>query len=424
MTTFCIHGGVPLEGKVRIQGSKNAALPILAATLLTGDVCRITNCPQIADVQHMVTILTDLGCKVHRITDGYLVDSSKADLCQLQGEATTRMRSSLCLMGAMLGRFGEVIMEHPGGCVIGARPIDLHVKAMEELGVIFSEVDGKLVGTTLKLRGTKISLRFPSVGATENILLAAAMAEGDTTIIGAAKEPEVVALCCFLVGCGVKIDGVGTSIICVHGGCAIHGADFVIPADRIVAGTYLFACVGCGGSVFLEDAPFEQMEAVIHVAEQMGACCQSCIKGLYGEEKGLYVQGPERIKCVSRLRTAIYPGFPTDLQSMALTVLTKADGKSCVEERIFENRFRIIDALKKMGADIELYTSEMALVKGVDMLHGASVEACELRGGAALILAGLMAQGKSEITGCEYIERGYANITEDLRNLGARIVSV
>lgn len=432
MTTFHIHGGIPLQGEVRIQGSKNAALPILAATLLTGDTSDIRNCPQIADVQHMVSLLQSLGCRVRRSGDGYLVDSARAGARNMSGDAITGMRSSLCLLGAMLGRFGEVAMEHPGGCVIGKRPIDLHLKALEKMGVSFSEEDGKLIGKVGRLQGADIRLSISSVGATENILLAAVQAEGYTTITGAAKEPEVEALCRYLTACGAQIEGVGTSILGIRGGEPLHGTEFTVPADRIVAGTYLFACVGCGGSVLLENAPCGQLEAVIQTAERMGARCQidrreggGDICGAdYGHESGLYVQAPERPRALSRLRTAVYPGFPTDLQSMALAVLTRADGKSCIEETIFENRFRVVDALKSMGADLEHYTPNIVLVRGVPSLRGAEVEARELRGGAALVLAGLMAEGESEVTGCAYIERGYENIGKDLRDLGARIVSV
>lgn len=419
MTTFHIHGGIPLQGKVRIQGSKNAALPILAATLLAGETSDIRNCPQIADVQHMVSLLQSLGCRVRRSGDGYLVDSAGAGACNMSGDAITGMRSSLCLLGAMLGRFGEVAMEHPGGCVIGKRPIDLHLKALEKMGVAFSEEDGRLLGKVNRLQGADIRLTISSVGATENILLAAVQAEGETTITGAAKEPEVEALCRYLAACGAHIEGIGSSILTIRGGEPLHGAEFTVPADRIVAGTYLFACVGCGGSALLENAPCGQLEAVIQTAERMGARCQ-----IDGKEGGLYVQAPERPMAVSRLRTAVYPGFPTDLQSMALAVLSRADGKSCVEETIFENRFRVVDALRSMGADIERYTQNIVLVRGVPSLRGAGVEARELRGGAALVIAGLMAEGESEITGCAYIERGYENIGKDLRDLGARIVSV
>ncbi len=430
MAALQIYGGIPLQGKVKIQGSKNAALPVMAATLLVGGECLVENCPRIIDVQHMASILTSLGCRVRRRGNGYRIDSSSAQCCGMTGESITGMRSSLCLLGAMLGRFGEVVMEHPGGCVIGSRPIDLHLKALREMGVCFSETDGTLKGQVKRLRGARIRLDFPSVGATENILLAAVRAEGVTEIRGAAREPEVVTLCEFLVSCGAQIEGVGTSVLRIRGVKVLSGSHFCIPADRIVAGTYLFACVGCGGSVFLEDAPWNQMEAVIRIAECMGAKCQvSGTGGRIGDlfpipEKGLYIQGPDRPLAVERLRTAVYPGFPTDLQSMALAVLTRAHGRSIVEETIFENRFRVIEPLRAMGAEILLCTPETAAIHGVETLHGARVEAKELRGGAALVLAGLMAEGKSEITGCRYIGRGYENICKDLKDLGARVSSV
>lgn len=429
MTTLHIHGGIPLQGKVRIQGSKNASLPILAATLLAGDCSCIHNCPRIADVQHMISLLRNLGCRVSRSGDGYLVDSRPASACRMSGEAITGMRSSLCLLGAMLGRFKEVTMEHPGGCVIGKRPIDLHLKALEKMGVVFSEEDGRLVGNVDRLRGAELRLSIPSVGATENILLAAVQAEGDTVITGAAREPEVEALCHYLTACGAEIEGAGTTVLRIRGGKKLHGAEFHVTSDRIVAGTYLLACVGCGGSVLLENAPCEQLKAAVYAAECMGAKCQmDCGEGSYGteygRESGLYVQGPERPRALPNLRTAVYPGFPTDLQSMALAVLTRADGTSCVEETIFENRFRVVEPLRNMGADIELHGGRTALVRGVPALRGVRAEAQELRGGAALVLAGLMAEGESEITGCAYIERGYENISKDLRDLGARIISV
>lgn len=431
MTALHIQGGIPLQGKVFIQGSKNAALPVLAATLLTGDNSCIRNCPQIADVRHMIHLLQSLGCRVQRVNEGFDIDTGSAGACNMSGEAITGMRSSLCLLGAMLGRFGEVLMEHPGGCVIGARPIDLHLKALQRMGVEFIEEEGLLVGRVAKLHGADIRLEFPSVGATENILLAAVKAEGDTVITGAAKEPEIETLCRYLCACGAVIEGVGSSVLRIHGDAILHGAEFDIPADRIVAGTYLLACVGCGGSVLLENAPCDQMEAVINVAEAMGARCQQdCERtGMegrtgYGWERGIYVQGPKRPSAITKLRTAVYPGFPTDLQSIALAVLTRANGRSVVEENIFENRFRVVEPLRKMGAQIETSGQNKVFIQGIPCLEGAEMEAKELRGGAALVTAALMAEGESKITGCAYIERGYENIGKDLRDLGARIVSV
>jgi UDP-N-acetylglucosamine 1-carboxyvinyltransferase len=378
----------------------------------------------------MISLLQSLGCRVNWSGEGIIVDSSRANACGMSGESITGMRSSLCLLGAMLGRFGEVVMEHPGGCVIGERPIDLHLHALEKMGVAFSEEDGRLKGCAGRLTGADIHFAIPSVGATENVLLAAVLADGDTVITGAAREPEVVALCRYLAACGAQIEGTGGSTLRIKGGQLLHGAEFVVPPDRIVAGTYLFACVGTAGRVLLENVPCTQLQAVLRVAESMGAKCQQGGEpghedGAGGEREGwMYVQGPERPKAVGGLRTAVYPGFPTDLQSMALAVLTCGDGESRIEENIFENRFRVVEPLGKMGADIELLSRNAVLVRGVEKLSGARLEAQELRGGAALVLAGLMAEGESEIGGCAYIERGYENIGKDLRDLGARIVSV
>lgn len=422
-----IQGGMPLQGKVRIQGSKNAALPILAATLLTNEVSYIQNCPRIADVHRFVYLLRELGCMVHWQENGIRVQPGgvehspceRAEARRMRGEAITGMRSSLCLLGALLGRCGYVTMEHPGGCVIGERPIDLHIRALEQMGVEFAEEDGLLSARVKdeEMYGAQITLDFPSVGATENILLAAVKAAGDTVITGAAREPEVTALCEFLTACGAAIEGIGSSEIVIHGGRELHGTKYTVPADRIVAGTYLFACIGCGGNVLLTQAPWEQLEAVTVVAEKMGAQC-------IVSEEGLFLQAPKRPKAIGHLQTGPYPEFPTDLQSAAMAVLSTAEGVSSIEENIFENRFRIAEPLNRMGAQIVLKDGQHAVITGVERLQGKRMEACELRGGAALVIAGLAAEGESFVTGQHYIERGYENICRDFRELGARIISV
>jgi len=417
MDSIHVQGGVPLQGKVRIQGSKNAALPILAATLLTKDTSYIRNCPRIADVYRMVSLLRSIGGKVQWEEDGIRVSAWNVCKGEMPVDAIKGMRSSLCLLGALLGRCGEVRMEYPGGCMIGDRPIDLHIRALEQMGVEFYEEQGLLCARAPELHGAEIELPLASVGATENILLAAVMAEGDTTIIGAAKEPEVTTLCKYLQKCGADIEGMGTAILKIHGGKALYGIDFRIPEDRIVAGTYLFGAIVTGGCVLLEKAPFEQMDAVLSVAEKMGAQCDVT-------KEGIYVQAEERPIAVPAIRTASYPGFPTDLQSMALVAMTVADGECVIEENIFENRFRIVEPLREMGADIRMLGPKKVLVRGVEGLGGARMEAKELRGGAALILASLAAEGTSIVTGCSYVYRGYENICKDLRELGARVASV
>lgn len=418
MDSIHIHGGICLQGKVGIQGSKNAALPILAATILTGESNIIRNCPRIADVYQMLNLLKSIGCCVTWEEDAVRVDASRVSLQRMPAEAITGMRSSLCLLGALLGRIGEAVMEHPGGCVIGARPIDMHLAALKQMGVHFEEEEGRIRGTTPKgLHGADIRLEKRSVGATENILLAAVMAEGETCIRNAAQEPEVEALCRYLVQCGAGIEGIGTDTLYIAGDGGLSGTSYHVPADRIVAGTYLMGCLAAGGSVLLEKAPVHHMTSVIRFAEELGAECQV-------QEDSLYIQAPAELHQPGILQTAVYPGFPTDLQSIALAVLTRAEGICMVEERIFENRFRVAEPLLAMGAKITMVDCSKVLVEGGNILHGAEVEARELRGGAALVVAGLMAQGETVIRGCRYIDRGYENICKDFRELGARIYSV
>ncbi len=416
MDSIRIQGGMALQGKVRVQGSKNASLPILAATLLVGESSFIRNCPRIADVYSMVSLLKSLGCSVHWQETGVFVDSSQVRRAEMPREAVKGMRSSLCLLGALIGRCSEVAMEHPGGCVIGERPIDLHLSALGQMGVEFVEEEGLLKAFSDRLHGAVVKLPFPSVGATENVILAGVMADGDTVLEGAAMEPEISALCIFLEHCGGWIEGIGSSRLVIHGGRRLYGTDFTVPADRIVAGTYLFGCIGAGGSVFLEHAPEEEMQAVLEAAVQMGGrVCTS--------REGIYVQAPGRPASIE-LVTAPYPGFPTDLQSVVLAVETRGKGCSHIEERIFENRFRIVEELKKMGASIEMIGSKSVFIHGKETLRGACVEAKELRGGAALVVAGLMAEGETVVGGCPYIYRGYENISRDFRELGARVTSV
>ena len=416
MDSILIQGGVALQGKVRIQGSKNASLPILAATLLVRESSFIRNCPRIRDVYSMISLLRSLGCSVNWQENGVYVDSSAVTKGEIGSEAVTGMRSSLCLLGALIGRCGQVVMEYPGGCVIGERPIDMHLSALRQMGVEFCEKEGRLQAAAKKLRGAHIVLPFPSVGATENVLLTAVKAEGDTVLEGAALEPEITALCRYLQCCGASIEGVGTDCLTIRGGSALYGADFEVPADRIVAGTYLFSCIGTGGNILLENAPWEEMRAVLETAEQMGGrLCTS--------REGLYVQAAARPLAVPCIRTQPYPGFPTDLQSVALAVAAVGDGESMIRETIFENRFRIAEDLRRMGADLKEQGADTMLVSGVEALKGAEVEARELRGGAALVTAGLMARGETKVTGCRYIFRGYENICRDFRELGARVTS-
>ena len=413
-----IRGGVRLQGKVKVQGSKNAALPILAATILAeGESC-LKDCPKISDVDRMLRLLQSLGGHVRWEGEGVCVSTGSITTRDMPSDAITGMRSSLCLLGALLARCGSIVMEYPGGCVIGKRPIDLHLQALERMGVRFWQEGDKICGQAPEgLSGAVISLPFPSVGATENILLAAVTARGCTRIEGAAREPEVEALCRYLNACGARIEGVGASCLEIRGVRRLHGAAYRIPADRIVAGTYLYAALGTRGCVLLEQAPCRQMHAVIHMAERMGAVC-------HVTEEGLYVQSVGELVSPGLIRTGVYPGFPTDMQSVALAVCAVAAGETRIEERIFENRFRVAEPLRQMGADIRQDGPCSLWTGGGRCLRGERVKAAELRGGAALVVAGLMAEGETTVTGCEYIERGNETICKDLRELGARIYSV
>lgn len=410
-----MHGGISLQGKVRIQGSKNASLPILAAAVLTEERNKLVDCPKISDVYQMIQLIESMGGRCSWEEDGICLDTADMTPAQMPTEQVRGMRSSICLLGALLARFGHVAMEYPGGCVIGERPIDIHLSALGSLGVEFTQNASGIYGNVSgSLHGAQIDLPIASVGATENILLAAVTAEGITEVNGAAREPEITALCNYLQSCGAKIAGIGTSHLVIEGVEKLHGCTFRIPTDRIAAGTYLLAALATAGDVFLERAPWEQMEAVIRVAKAMGAECQCC-------EEGLYVQGPGELQQIGYLRTDIYPGFPTDLQSLILPLCVCTQGETVIEETIFENRFRILEPLRRMGAQLEQLDAHCVRVYGGGRLQGCPVEATELRGGAALVVAGLMADGKTTVTGCRFIERGYENICRDLRDLGARI---
>lgn len=417
MDSIHVQGGVALRGKVRIQGSKNAALPIMAATLLTRETSYIINCPKITDVYSMVSLLRSLGAMVSWEKNGIRVNTEEVSVRDMPTEAVRGMRSSLYLLGALLGRCGQVTMEYPGGCMIGDRPIDLHISSLGKMGVCFREEQGMLYARAEELHGAEITLPIASVGATENIILAGVAAEGDTRVYGAAREPEVVALCQYLEQCGARIEGVGTSELIIKGGRTLYGAGYSVPEDRIVAGTYLFGTIATRGCVFLEKAPAEQMQEVLKVAQAMGVQCD--VTG-----QGIYVQAENRPRAVALIETAPYPGFPTDLQSMALVANTIGEGKCRIEENLFENRFHIVEYLNKMGARIRFINSGCVETEGVERLSGALLKSQDLRGGAALVLAALAAEGESVITGCSYIYRGYENICKDLRELGARVVSV
>lgn len=412
MSAIHIIGGKKLEGSICLQGSKNAALPILAAALLTEGVCVLEHCPHIADVNEMLEILRDLGAKVWTDGEKLCIMAPEILNAHIDAKHIISMRSSIILLGVLLAENGFVSMEYPGGCVIGERPIDMHILGLQKMGCIF-ENDAKVLHAHVKrLQGAKIFLKFPSVGATENIILAAVKAKGATVICGAAKEPEIVHLCNFLNGCGAKIKGAGTNCIHIEGVSNLCGCRFTIPSDRIVAGTYLMSALATKGRISIENAPVAELEAVLCVLRKMGAGIEENDTVLTGILEGT-------LRAVD-VETKVYPGFPTDLQSPMLVLLTQAGGCGSVQENIYENRFRIVSELEKMNAKIKLDGNKV-LTYGVSNLTAAKVRAKELRGNAALIMAGLVAEGETVVEDCQYVKRGYEDICRDLKNLGAMI---
>lgn len=413
MDAIRIYGGNCLEGQTTVQGSKNASLPILAATLLINGVCEIENCPDISDVYHMQRLLTSLGCRIERKGTCVCVNTCGLSMCDMPSDSVGVMRSSIMLLGALLARTGRICMEYPGGCVIGARPIDLHLKSLRKMGVTIEEKETEFCAEASRLKGAVIRLPFVSVGVTENLILAAVLAEGVTVIEPAAREPEIQALCGFLQKAGAQIEGSGTGRLVIHGVKVLKPVKYRVPADRIVAGTYLCACMCTGGCVFLKDAPVCHMESVLAHAAWMGAAI-TC------EPDGILVNGRDHQSTCHRLTTGCYPMFPTDMQSPAMAVMAAAGQRGCIEETVFENRFRIVTELNKMGANI-MVRGNTAYVNGGGRLCGAIVQAQELRGGAALVIAALAAEGTSIVTNRHYIDRGYEDIVLNLRKLGADV---
>lgn len=399
-----------------MQGSKNAILPMLAACILCKDFVRISHCPKISDVYSMIHLLESLGCSVEWEDNAVIVDARVIKSTMLLEQHARVMRSSIILVGAMLGREGKVEISYPGGCSIGARPINLHLNAFRKMNVEIKESEENIFCQSVSLTGEEIELDFPSVGATENIILAAVLAKGVTTIHNAAKEPEIIELCKFLRAMGASIIGDGTEIILIKGVSSLHGVDYQVMCDRIVLGTYIAAVAGAGGEADIVVNCVSQLDEVRKVYEQMGVTIRET-------QKGLYVQSSGNLKKVDLIRTRPYPGFPTDMQSQTMAALTKAKGTSIIIENLFEGRYKTVDELLKMGAAIKV-EGRAAIIQGVDALTGASVEATDLRGGAALLIAGCMAQGVTTISNIQYIERGYENIVECYRKLHVNIIVV
>lgn len=412
MSQYVIEGGRRLEGELQIDGSKNAVLPIIAATLLNEEVTYLENCPKIEDVKIMIEILKELGCEVEWQQKTLMIDTRTLQNYDINEALVKKMRSSIILLGALIGRCGEARVSQPGGCQLGARPIDLHLDGLKKMGVEVTEVLGMISCKASHLRGAMIDLKFPSVGATENIMLAAVRSEGRTIISNAAMEPEIVDLQNFLVACGAKITGAGTEKIVIDGIKKLNHVCYRVIPDRIIAGTYLVAAAITRGNIILNHIDSSHIKAILKQLDMMG--CK-----IIDEGHRVILIAPPKLKSLNII-TEPYPGFPTDMQSQMMALLCTCDQNSYIEENLFEARFKIVDELIKMGAQIEVQNS-IAYIKGNRRLKGCRVVAKDLRGGAALVLAGLAAEGCTMVGHTEHIKRGYENIVADLAALGARI---
>lgn len=412
MSNYVIEGGKKLEGEVYISGSKNASLPIMAASILNGKTSTLYNVPNIYDTRVTMEILEKLGAKVNKKNGKVIIDSKGIKTQEIPDELMRKMRSSVVLAGAIIGRFKKAIFSYPGGCDIGSRPIDLHLKGFRKLGIKIEENSGFIYCAADKIIGSDIHLDFPSVGATENIILASVFAEGETIITNAAMEPEIIDLQEFLNKMGAKVEGAGTNIIKITGVKSLKEVSYNIMPDRIEAGTFLCMSAITEGETILKNVKSGHISPVIHKLEEAGT------KILVDGNK-IIVQAPKRLKAVE-IKTLPYPGFPTDMQSIFASILTIAKGSSMIVENIFENRFRYVNELKRMGAKISI-EGKVCVVKGVRKLVGAEVNSTDLRGGAAMCTAALAAKGISKINNIEHILRGYENLEGKLTKLGANI---
>lgn len=415
MDIIRITGSKKLEGEVQLQGSKNSALPILAACVSVNGISVIHNCPSLTDVDAAVKILEYLGCRVTRRESALVIDSGDVKRSDIPQHLMHEMRSSIVFLAPLLSRFGSACVSTPGGCEIGLRPIDLHLNAMRKMGAVIEEESGILSCSCPNgLSGAKIVLSFPSVGATENIMIAAATAKGTTVLVNAAREPEIRDLAVYLNGCGAKIKGAGEGTIVIEGVESLHGTEHSVIPDRIVASTFMAAAAATGGKVLIKGVVPSHITPVISAFEEAGCRVDS------GASR-LYICAPKRLGRVQTIRTMPYPGFPTDSQAIVMAMLCTAEGTSMLIENIFENRFRHVQELRKLGAKIDV-EGRVAVVEGVESLKAAHVYAPDLRGGAALIVAGLAAQGVTEIENVRLIDRGWQDIEKSLSALGADIV--
>jgi len=413
LSDYIIEGRRKLTGTADVSGSKNASLPILAACILNGKENTLYNIPNIRDTKITIEILKLLGCKIAKFTDKVIIDSEDMEYFEIPESLMREMRSSVVLAGAIIGRFKKAVFSYPGGCEIGARPIDLHLNGFKKLGINIEEESGFIRCSCDKIIGAEINLDFPSVGATENIILASVFCVGETVIKNAAREPEIIDLQNMLNSMGAKIAGAGTNVIKITGVRNLQKTEYLVMSDRIEAGTLLCATAITGGKIELKKVIPEHIAPILHKLEECGS-------KIVVKKDVVLLEAPKRLKSID-IKTMPYPGFPTDMQSVFASCLTIAKGTSVVIENIFENRYKYTNELIRMGAKITI-EGKMAVIKGVKSLSGASVNSTDLRGGAGLIIAGLMAEGITKVQDCNYISRGYENIEKKLNNLGAKII--
>ncbi len=414
MDKIVIDGGQPLKGEVAVSGAKNAALPILAATLLAPGVHRLTNVPPLADIRTMRRLLCIMGVKFED-GDPLVVDSTKLTGWMAPYELVKTMRAAVLVLGPLVARARQASVSLPGGCAIGARPINLHLKGLEALGAKITLNQGYVEAKAKRLRGTDIHLDIPTVTGTENLMMAATLAQGTTRLINAAQEPEVTDLARFLVAMGAHIEGIGTDTITIHGVESLSPASYTIMSDRIEAGTYLAAAAITQGEVTITNAPLDHLAAILEKFHEAGVRCAAA-DNLIRVTPGGSIQGVD-------VRTLPYPGFPTDMQAQFMALMSVAKGASVITETIFEDRFIHVGELKRLGADITI-SGNQAVVRGSKHLSGAPVMATDLRASASLVVAGLAARGTTEVQRVYHLDRGYAHLTEKLEALGARIKRV
>lgn len=413
MDKFIIEGGNKLYGSIKAQSAKNSVLVLLAASLITEEPVVIRNVPKLSDVTNMNEILRKLGAEVKFCGNDLSIDAKNAQVRDISSHLTKGMRSSVFMLGAVLTRFRQATISYPGGCDIGLRPIDLHLSGLEKLGVKIEE-DGEFISCKAeKMEGGSVHLDFPSVGATENLILASTMAQGDTYISNAAKEPEILDLQNFLNAMGARVEGAGTDCIHVQGVKKLHGAVYTPIADRIEGGTFLIATAGVGGEMELSGVRWQNLSALLDKLKE-----NTC--KIHKENDKIYIKSSGYVKSNRKIETSPFPGFPTDLQAPMMALNCKGEGTCTITENLFETRFRHVNELLRMGADIEV-KDRTAVVRGVSALHGASVSAKDLRGGAALVLAGLFAEGKTFVQQLSHIDRGYSDLDKKLQSLGAKI---